>query len=80
MFKKLNQYKGLRKYMSLDNKLIIYVGEDKTKAILFARKHKIKSVGSLNIVHNIISIKHYPFVTYLGCVLDEITYDQLKWH
>ena len=66
--------------MWLDNKLIIYDGDDKTKVILFARKHKIKSVGSLNIVHNIISIKPHPFITYLGCVLDEIIYDQLKWH
>ena len=66
--------------MWLDNKLIIYDGDDKTKVILFARKHKIKSVGSLNIVHNIISIKPHPLITYLGCVLDEIIYDQLKWH
>ena len=33
----------------LDNKLSMHFGEDKTKSILFASKHKIKSARKLNV-------------------------------
>ena len=33
----------------IDNKLSIHIGEDKTKSILFASKHKVKSVRKLNV-------------------------------
>ena len=52
----------------VDNKLRIHFGEDKTKSILFASKHKIKRAWKSNIKYK--EIKHLQ-VTYLGCVLDE---------
>ena len=33
----------------VDNKLSIHFGEDKTKSILFASKHKIESARKLNV-------------------------------
>ena len=53
----------------VDNKLRIHFGEDKTKSILFASKHKIKRAWKSNIKYK--EIKQHLQVTYLGCALDE---------
>ena len=55
----------------VNNKLSIHFGEDKTKSILFASKHKIKSARTLNAKYKNIKIKQHSQVIYLGCVLDE---------
>ena len=39
--------------------------------ILFGSKRKVKNSKLLNIQYNVIKIKQYSKVTYLGCVLDE---------
>ena len=41
----------------VDNKLSIHFGDDKTKAILFSPKSKVKNADPLNISYNDISIK-----------------------
>ena len=43
----------------VNNKLSIHFGEDKTKSILFASKHKIKSARKLNITYKNIKIKQH---------------------
>ena len=53
------------------NRLSIHFGEDKTKSILFASKHKIKRVPKLKIKYKNIQIKEHSKVTHLGCILDE---------
>ena len=55
----------------VDNRLSIHFGEDKTKSILVASKHKIKKVPKLKINYKNIQIKQHSRVTYLGCILDE---------
>lgn len=55
----------------MDKKISIHSGEDKTKSILFASKHKIKSTRKLNVRYKHIIIKQHSQVTYLICVLDE---------
>ena len=55
----------------VDNKLSIHFGEDKTKCILFGRKHRLNKVNSLEIKYGEIHIKQYHTVTYLVCLLDE---------
>ena len=45
----------------VDNKLSIHFGEDKTKSILFASKHKIKSARKLN-------IKYENQTTFTDCI------------
>ena len=55
----------------LDNKLSIHFGEDKTKSILFATKHRLKQVSPLHIKYHDINIKQHSKVTYLGCIFDE---------
>ena len=60
----------------VDNKLSIHFGEDKTKCILFASKHKIKRAGKLEISYNNIEIKQYSALTYLGCILDDTMSDE----
>ena len=55
----------------LENKLSIHFGEDKTKAILFGTKRKLRKVGTLNITYQGIDINQNSQVTYLGCILDE---------
>ena len=55
----------------VDNKLSIHFGEDKTKSILFASKHKIKKLQKLEIIYSNIRIKQHSQVTYLGCILEE---------
>ena len=55
----------------VDSKLRIHLGEDKTKSILFASKHKIKTERKLNVKYKNIKIKQHLQVTYLACVLDE---------
>ena len=55
----------------IDNKLSIHFGEDKTKCILFGSKRKLKKVGNLIIKYKEKTIKQYPEITYLGCILDE---------
>ena len=49
---------------SVDNKLSIHFGEDKTKAILFSSKCKIKKASPLNIQYKDIKIKQYTKVTF----------------
>ena len=55
----------------VDNKLSIHFGEDKTKCILFGKKHRLIEVNSLEINYGEIHIKQYHAVTYLGCLLDK---------
>ena len=55
----------------LDNKLSIHFGEDKTKSILFATKHRMKKASNLQIKYENIDIKQHSKVTYLGCIFDE---------
>ena len=50
----------------VDNKLSIHFGEDKTKSILFAPLNKCKKLHKLNISHDLLQIKQYSEVTYLG--------------
>ena len=57
----------------VDNKLRIHFGENKTKCILFETKHRLNKVNSLEIKYGEIHIKQYHTVTYLGCLLDEIS-------
>ena len=56
----------------VDNKLSIHFGEDKTKFILFASKHKIKKLQKLEIIYNNIRTKQHSQVTYLSFILEEI--------
>ena len=49
----------------------IHFGEDKTKSILFASKHKIKKLQKLEIIYNNIQIKQHSQVSYLCCVIEE---------
>ena len=60
----------------VDNKLSIYLGDDKTKSILFASKFKIKKVRKLNIKYGNIQIKQHSKVKYLGCMLDETRFGE----
>ena len=55
----------------VDIKLSIHFGEDKTKPLLFASQHKIKTIKKLSIKYQDIEIKQHSQVTYLGCVMDE---------
>ena len=55
----------------VDNRLSICFGEDKTKSILFASKHKIKKVPKLKINYKNKQMKQHSKVTYLDCILDE---------
>ena len=43
----------------IDNKLSIHFGKDKTKFILFASKHKIKSARKLNVKYKNLKIKQH---------------------
>ena len=56
---------------SVDNKLSIHFGANKTKSILFATKFKIRKVKKLNIKYEDIQIKQHSKVKYLGCMLHE---------
>ena len=56
---------------SVDSKLSIHFGEDKTKSILFASKRRANNIHQLNIKYEYINIKQHWEVTYLGCMLDE---------
>ena len=51
----------------IDNKLSIYFGEDRTKAILFTKNN---TKAKLNICFQDHSIKQYNCVEYFGCLLD----------
>ena len=53
----------------MDNKLSIYLGEDKTKCILFRKGNK--QYPALNISRNEGEIKQYSVIEYLECLLDE---------
>ena len=55
----------------IDNKLSVHFGEDKTKSILFSSKHRLKSIGQIDISYKDVKIKQHSKVTYLGCALDE---------
>ena len=55
----------------VDNKLSIHFGDDKTKSILFASKHKAKKADKLSILYNNIEIKQHSYVNYLGCILNQ---------
>ena len=57
----------------VDNKLSIHFCEDKTKFILFASKQRTKNICQLNIKYKDVNINQHSEVTYLGCVLDEIS-------
>ena len=50
---------------SVDNRLSIYFGEDKTKSVLFSSKSKIKKVPKLSNSYKNIQRKQHSKVTYL---------------
>ena len=52
----------------------MYVGQDKTKWILFGTKHKLWNAQSLNIAYNGIEIKNYAKVKCLVYILDQSLY------
>ena len=56
----------------VDNKPSTYLGEDKTKCILFGTNDRRNKIISLDIKYGGIHTKQYYTVTYLGCLLDEI--------
>ena len=56
---------------SVDNKLSIHFGNEKTKSILYASKRRAKSICKLNMRYKEINIKQQAQVTYLGCAFDE---------
>ena len=56
---------------SVNNKLSIHFGEDKTKCVLFGTKKQLKQDNNLDIRYSTVHIKQYHTVAYLGCVLDE---------
>ena len=53
----------------IDNKLSIYLGEDKTKCILIKKGYK--QHHNLNILGNENKTKQYSVAEYLRCLLDE---------
>ena len=55
----------------VDNKLIIHIGEDKTKSILFTSIFKKKNIKKLNIKYEDKQIKQHSKVKYLGCLMYE---------
>ena len=55
---------------SVNNRLSIHFGEDKTKSIPIASERKIK-VPKLSITYKNMQIKQNSKVPYLGCILDE---------
>ena len=63
-----NDFSNLREWF-LDNKLSTYLGEDKTKPILFGSKRKLRKVGKLNITYQSIDVQQNSQITYLGCIL-----------
>ena len=65
-----NDFKNICNW-SVDNKLTIHFGEDKSKLILFASQRKIKNIKKRNIKYQDIEIKQHSQVTDLGCVMDE---------
>ena len=65
---------------SVDNKLSIHFGEDKTKPSLFSSKRKIKKFQKLEIIYNNVRIKQHFRVTYLGCILEETMSWELMAH
>ena len=54
----------------------MHLGVDKTKSVLFASKHKIKSARKQSVKYKNIKIKQHSQVTYLGCILDETLYGE----
>ena len=60
----------------VDNKLIIYFGDDETKSILFAIKFKIKNVQKLNIKCGDIQFKQHSKVKYLVHMLDKTMFGE----
>ena len=61
---------------SVDNKLSIHLGEEKTKCILSGSKLKLKNAWKLNIMYNGMEIKQYSKVTYLGCLKDQTLFEE----
>ena len=55
----------------VDNKLIIHIGEDKTKSILFTSIFKKKNIKKLNIKYEDKQIKQHSKVKYLRCLMYE---------
>ena len=62
----------------MDNKLSIYLGEDKAKCILFGLKQKLKNAGKLNKMYDEIETKQYSKVIHLGYILDETMSEESK--
>ena len=56
---------------SVNNKLRIRFGEDKTKAILFFTKKKKRKIETLHTKYGNINVIKYSKVTYLGRQLDK---------
>ena len=55
---------------SVDNKLSIHFGEDKTKSILFTGKNRPKA-DNLNISIGSIKVAQHKDIKHLGCLFDE---------
>ena len=55
----------------MDKKLNVHFREDKAKSILFAPKHRSKSIGQIDISYKNVKIKQYSKVAYLKYAWDE---------
>ena len=78
--KQLNEdFPNIRDW-SVDNKLSIHFGEDKTNSSLFSSERKIKKFQKLEIIYNNVRIKQHFRVTYLGCILEETMSWELMAH
>ena len=57
----------------IDNKLSVHFGEEKTKSILFGTKRQLKNQRDLDLRYGDNEIKQHSKVTYLGCILDDLS-------
>ena len=68
----------LRNFLSLcdwsvDNKLSMHFGQDKTKSVLFGTRNKLRNAKTLNIVSSFTKIKQYAKVKHLGSIFDQVS-------
>ena len=55
----------------VDNKLIVYLSQDKPKSILFVTTHKLQNAKTYGIVYSGTEIKQYTKVKYSGFISDQ---------
>lgn len=61
----------------VDNNIIIHFGGDQTKSILFSYWHNLKLVEYLDIWYKGIEIKQHKHISYLWCMLDEVSGEKM---